>query len=474
MLAAAFVILSTRGYSDGDDAFFYEHAHSMGFLEYLGWRYQTWVGRMAGEALVYLTFRLGLWFWRAVNAGMLVLLPLGVIYLAHRAARVPEGTLRAWKSHRGVCGSVRIEQLGLGIAAAAVAMYFMMDAQTIGYAAVWVNGSIFYTWTFTCGIWALSVFADFVFREKPPAAFGSKIHFSMEGCAAGKFLYSIPCAVIAVLSIEQMAAVLLVFEVLGVLYGIGKWRRVHPLLLAQLAVTGIAFAVLMASPGNAVRVASEMINWMPQYETMSFGQHVFITAHWLLSSFANENKLFLSAIWIAGILLLLQKKNKSITDWGMMTAAGIFTLTALLPYAGITDFCDLGMQYIDIEHCVYELITIDRFSPMKLFVLLWWAAALLYTFVFLWRACGCQLTLLLAYLAGIASEAILFFSPTMYASGGRVYYLTDILYMFIVLSLALGLREKRQQRLVYGVCMGFGLLNFVQQLPVFVGMMQSR
>ena len=33
---------------------------------------------------------------------------------------------------------------------------------------------------------------------------------------------------------------------------------------------------------------------------------------------------------------------------------------------------------------------------------------------------------MLAYLAGIASEAIMYCSPTMYASGARVYYLTDL------------------------------------------------
>lgn len=63
LMGAVFGILCFCGYSDGDDVYFYQYTHSMGFFEYLGWRYQTWVGRMTAEALVYLTFRLGLWFW---------------------------------------------------------------------------------------------------------------------------------------------------------------------------------------------------------------------------------------------------------------------------------------------------------------------------------------------------------------------------------------------------------------------------
>lgn len=471
MFAAAFIILSTRGYSDGDDAFFYQYTNSMGFWEYLKWRYETWVGRMAGEALVYLTFHLGLLFWRVVNAAMLVLLPIGILYLAHRAARTPEGTLRGWKKRVSASAKGNANEPGSGIAAAAVTMYFMMNADTLGYAAVWVNGSIFYTWTFTCGIWALTTFADFVFRKDPPAAGECKLRFSMEGCEKKKFLYAIPCAVIATMSIEQMAAVLLVFELLGIIFGICKWRRIHPLLLLQLSVTVIAFCVLLAAPGNSVRLAEEAINWMPQYETMPLGQHLFITIQWLLSSFANENKLFLCIIWVAGSLLLLQKKEKKGMDWGMIITAVIFMAAALLPYVGITCLSDMGIQQIDIEHCLYEVPTADMLSGMQMSAMGWWLLALVYTFVFLWRVSGCQITLLLAYLAGIASEAILFRSPTMYASGARVYYLTDILYMFVVLALTLGLRDTRRQKGVYAVCVLFGVMNFVYQIPEFLSML---
>lgn len=472
MFVVALAILGFSGYSDGDDTYFYQHTNSMGFFEYLAWRYETWVGRMGGEAMVYVAFNLGLSFWRPVNAMMLTLLPIGVIYLAVRAARIPEGTLWGWKYRQSVCSGMNYDELGLGIAIAAVAGYFMMSAETLGYAAVWVNGSIFYTWTFACGIWALTTFADFVFSENPATnAVGGRLHFSMEGCKAQKFIYAIPFAVIASMSIEQMGAVLLVFEVLGLVYGICKWKRVHPLLLVQTIVTLVAFVILFLAPGNDVRVASEIATWMPQYETMSFGQHLFITVHWLLSSFANENKLFLCVIWIAGILLILQKKEKRGLDWCMAGLAGIFAVVALLPYIGITNFSNMGMQYVNIQQCITEVPTIDKFSGTQIFAMLWWTMALVFTFVFLWRVSGCQITLLLAYLAGIASEAIMFFSPTLYASGARVYYLTDILYLFILLCLILGLRDKKWKNVMYACCVAFGVINFIAQIPTFVTML---
>ena len=60
MFMGVFLLLTQVGYSDGDDAFFYQYTHEMGFLEYLSWRYTTWVGRMSGEAMVYAAFTLGI------------------------------------------------------------------------------------------------------------------------------------------------------------------------------------------------------------------------------------------------------------------------------------------------------------------------------------------------------------------------------------------------------------------------------
>lgn len=467
MFVGAMLVLSQSGYSDGDDAYFYQYTHSMGFFEYLSWRYETWVGRMAAEALVYITFNLGLDFWRLINALMLVLLPIGILRLAAKAARVPEGSLAGWREHTPVCNSQHYYEMGIGAAIAAVAGYFLMNINTLGYAAVWVNGSIFYTWSFTAGIWALMPFADFVFAEEKPVCDG-KPRMTMEGCDWRKFLYTIPCAVIASMAIEQMGAVLLVFEILALIYGIAKWRRVHPLLLAQTMVTMIAFVVLFAAPGNDIRVATEIVTWMPEYETMSLGQHVFITVHWMLSSFANENKLFFCGIWIVGILLLFQKKERRVADWVCIVLAVVFSIAALLPFADITVFSDMGMQYMNGTQRVDHVPVVENLTGLVAFAMCWWAVALIYTFILIWRASGCQIALLLAYLAGIASEAIMFCSPTMYASGARVYYLTDLLYLLIILAMIFGVKERRKQYLMYGLIVVMGILNLWEQMWVLV------
>lgn len=451
MFVGALFILSRIGYSDGDDVFFYQQSRSRGFFEYLGWRYETWVGRMAGEAMVYVAFRHNLWLWRIVNALMLVLLPMGILKLAEKAAKLPEGGLTRW--YERIPAALETGRFELSTVVMAVAGYFLMAATTLGYAAVWMNGSIFYTWSFTCGIWALLPVADLVFET-------------------GKFrraqlIYSIPCAVIASMSIEQMGAVLLAFEVLGVLFLLWKERKIQWEMLIQTAVTIIAFTMLFLAPGNELRVASEVSNWMPQYHDLTLGEHLFITVQWLLSSFANENKLFLCALWILGILLLLQRKDKKKQDILWMASAAVFTAAALLPFAGVTVLSDVGMDIGDIMLTVEKVPAAADLTGQNIAALLWWTAALVFTFCYLWKVSGFQVTLLLTYLAGIASEAILYCSPTMYASGARVYYLTDLLYLFMILTLSLELRDKRWRN---GYCIGMvcvGLFHFVFQFRTF-------
>ena len=96
--------------------------------------------------------------------------------------------------------------------------------------------------------------------------------------------------------------------------------------------------------------------------------------------------------------------------------------------------------------------------------MIWWAAALLFTLPFLWRVSKKHITLMLAYLAGIASEAIMYCSPTMYASGARVYYLTDLLYLFIILTLAFSLKKKRWRNGFYVGLLVAGVWNLVWQV----------
>ncbi len=473
---AFFLVLRGVELSDGDDTYFYYYARSMGFFEYLSWRYQTWVGRMAGETLVYLVFRSNIWLWRFLNACMMVLLPAGVLRLGCKASgyRDYSAFLAGKDGWISPLSDIRYPLFML-------VGYLLMNVMTVGYAAIWMNGSIFYTWTFTAGIWAMMPLADAV--------------FGTGGFSAWQLLYALPCSVVAAMSIEQMGAVLLAFEVLAfvalVLSGkAGTEKKAVSCILVQFAVTAICFALLFHAPGNAVRVETEIATWMPGYREMTFGEHVFLVAQWLLSSFAKENRMLFVLIWTAGIVLLGNKEELSVQNLlrkkcsGMarqaegrqkgyqnriwQLAAGIFAVVALFPYVGIHTFEEMGNGTIIAEECLLQIPTWQDMTAQNRLAFFWWIAAVLFTVAFLWKVTGQSLFLLFVYAGGIASEAIMFFSPTIYASGARVFYLTDWMFLFLILWMVMRFDSRKRQNLFIAAAAVAGVCNFLSQYGVML------
>lgn len=443
-----FLILSNVQMSDGDDTYFYHYSTTMGFFEYLSWRYQTWVGRMAAEALVYLTFNLGLGFWRVADAVMLVLLPAGILRLGCKVA-----------GYAGYAGNLKNPQQKSWLQKTwseirypilLASGYLLMSVMTLGYSAIWVNGSIFYTWTFTAGVWAMMPLADAVFDT---GAFSGR-----------QFLYTIPCSIIAAMSIEQMGAVLIAFEVLSIFSILMQKKKVPVMIWIQLVVTFVAFALLFMAPGNEIRVASEITTWMPGYPDLSLGAHLFMTIQWLLSSFANESKAFFVAIWVATILLLGKKENGKCYQ----ILAAVFSVVALLPYAGVHFFSEMGIGYIDIEQCLIDLPTWQKMTTQNKIAFFWWIAAVLFTLILLWKVTGHSIFISMVFLGGIASEAVLHFSPTIYSSGARVYYLTDLMYLFIILWLVMRMEGERKKNFFIAGTVALGVINFLSQYSVML------
>lgn len=103
----------------------------------------------------------------------------------------------------------------------------------------------------------------------------------------------------------------------------------------QTAITFVAFVILFMAPGNEMRVASEITTWMPGYKELSVGKHLFMTIQWMLSSFANEERHFYCNLGSSVPFTDEVKKAKV-----YQILAVVFSVVALLPYAGISFFGD--------------------------------------------------------------------------------------------------------------------------------------
>lgn len=453
LYVVSLVVLSFIGYSDGDDAFFLEYCGNMGFLEYLRWRYETWTGRIASEAMMYIFFNLDLWVWRIVNAGMLVAFPVVAVALKKRVVSADE---EATENGRVLVSLIM-----------AMLFYLFLDIKAFGYSTIWITGSMNYLWPMVCGIVALCVVAEVTFDVRKE-----------NGIVAWKFVLAVVCALIATMSSEQMGAVLLAFEMLCIAQKIRKKQSVGGGIVVLTVATMGAFAVSSLSPGNDLRIVAAIEYNMPQFESLTIGERGFLLIQWLVSSFANESAVFLIAIWLIGILLLWERMRENKADrkeftsmkW-FMISGGIFLIVAILGKCGVTILNDIGINLAGLTGLVEQVPQAANMTAVQWGALVWWILALIFTFFFLWKVSNGSCLILLIYLGAVASEAIMIFSPTIYSSGERVFFLAGLMLWFIAMVLYETL-PKGKMRVIYVsalVCIGLG--NLALQLPELMTML---
>ena len=447
------IVLSFIGYSDGDDTFFLEYCGSMGLGEYLKWRYETWTGRMISEALMHIFFNANLWIWRVVNAGMLVALPTALAALKQKVLFYDSKIYEREKYGMWLIGLLM-----------ALLTYALLDIKAFGYSAIWITGSMNYLWPMVCGVVTLGIVAE--------------VAFGTGEVSTWKYVIAWLCAVIAAMSSEQMGAVLLAFEIICIAEKVWKKKKVPMKIVILAVVTLGAFLVSGLAPGNALRIVSAIEHNMPQFEQLTFGERFFLLAQWLISSFANENAVFLIAIWLVGIILLVFRiKDGNLTHKETLRAkcyaiaGALFLCVAVAGKCGATRLNDIGINLAEMTGLIEQVPQVTEMSMLQWRALVWWLFAMLFTLFFLWEVSREKLLVTLTYMGAVASEVILIFSPTIYSSGERVFFLAGLMLMFIVMMLYEAL-PKGKVRVYYVSSLAvLGIGNLVLQAGELFTMM---
>ena len=447
VFAVCLLMLSLIHYSDGDDTFFLQYCGSMGIFEYLKWRYETWTGRMISEGMMHIFFNRDLWFWRIVNAGMLTALPLALVLVKNK-----------------ISGKKQV--FGVWVA---LLFYLLIDINTFGYSCVWITGSMNYLWPSVCGVLALATVAEEAFSPIKERSKGSGLYF-----------LSIPCTLMAAMSSEQMGAVILAFCFICIGRKFWNRQKASVWIFLQTASAAVAFAVSSLAPGNALRVEESVEVYLPQFYTLSFVEKLFMLIQWFVSSFANENAMLLTAIWIAGIFLLSARRKKEILSRKekvrnsiFLSGCCVFGMIALAGKAGVNAVCDMGIHLAEMKGKLEAVPTAAGMSGMQWMALIWWSTALIFTFFLLWELTNGRLVVLLTYLGAAACEGIMILSPTIYSSGERVFFVTGILLTGILLLLLELLQKENKDVWFAGCTTLLGLWNFLIQIPELTSLLSG-
>ncbi len=429
-----FILCCLITYSDGDDAFFLQTVQNHpGFLDFVSYLTGTMNGRITTTASLWLVFSTPIWVWRILNACMM---SVYAIFLAKYA--------------QIICGHDSDKPMGRFVICAGFAI---MGVAVFGYSCLWVTGSVNYLWP--CVTMLISLY-PFV-----------KLEFTGEKSSFGMWLLSAVMGIYTCLAQEQFAAVLLAFCAILILCRYSKEKRIEATQIICFCLFCIAFLLLLLSPANAARAAKEVDRWLPDYAQLHFEGKVFITLQWVAHSISHGLKWVFTLLWAAMAMLFIQKKK-----WIWAVLGCVFSVISVLS-VGIDAVTDVGLNNIDMSKKILHAPQFVDLTVLQIFFMIFWLIAAVVTAIMIFSAFHSKKQKyagILLYLAAMASMLVMFFSPTIYASGERSLFCSAVLLVLLCACL-LGKQDTfRKTALKFGLICGVAMFQLADNFAYLIKM----
>lgn len=291
-------------------------------------------------------------------------------------------------------------------------------------AVIWVTGAFNYLWPCVALVIALIPFIQ-IYRNKEI----KKWHY---------ILYIL--ASIFACNIEQTGAILVTFAtILLILTKLGK-IKIPKLMIVNYILCILVFFLSLNATGNRVRYEAELLGWYPDFEMNSILDKIIIGTSLLLNNLVNFNII----IVIISVLLLINAiKNKN--------KQSIFLSIIPIIYFILRFICE-KFSFTNISNLLYSFkqYNIETvYNPLNfivigigLFILLLIALLIFNSF----KDTKKSIIYTLIYLAGICATLALSFSPTVFASGYRIFFVNDIMNLIVASALISEINNNIQNK----------------------------
>lgn len=391
----------------GDDVHYLRYVNTDGYLNTLILRYQTWSSRLVIEFFLML-FSKNFLLWRLLNS----IVMFGTVIL--------------------MCKYIfkKIEAKSLLLV---FAIYCFIPLHIMGETG-WIATSINYHWPVFFAMIAFYPFYQLLINEK----INSYVYF-----------LAIPLLIFG----ANQEQINLCFFVLTSIISIFLWnQKKYEFKLSLLSV--ISFTELMfflTAPGNESRSSKEIINWFPEYKDFGLANKIDLG----LSSFGKPfffdfNILFF--LFFALLFFLIYKKNE---NYYLRLISSIPLILNLIIYFGNTQqqgFLNVAENSSTMIWNSDKLdILFSRYGTGVSFThpKTWLATLVIISLVLcvitslylIFKNKKMALFVILLFLMGMFSRFIMGFTPTVWASGIRTYYL---LYMVMAILVLILLKELKK------------------------------
>lgn len=365
----------------GDDVNFAAQLRNTPTLEWLVQRYQTWSGRLFSDATAAVILQTDDGVWYVANTAMLLLLLYSITKLAF--------------------GSITVDGLWFSFA-----VFCLIDPGILTDSVYWTVGSVNYLWPA-----ALGMYSALLLRN---------IYTNISNPAYHNAIY-IVCGFCASLGVEQVSGCLFVLGIIVTLSVLLNRHTINWWGIAYTIVIGIGVGIVLLCPGSRVRQVEDAQRWYPEFLTMSFLDKIRNGVIWQFQYVAQYTSVILVAA--SFILLVSSHQRNGIAKYlGLISAscASIYLLSATLP-----SMSDL--------HSLLAFQNNDVFFVLKYMPYVFWSLLIGSLFVGMSLLSDAPFIVFFLLLGSQASAALMYFSPTIYASGPRSMFIPVLLILTVLL-----------------------------------------
>lgn len=251
-------------------------------------------------------------------------------------------------------------------------------------------------------------------------------------------LFLIP-ALLTIVGQEQVSLCFLAFALIVLIYQVRRKKTVPKLLWVIFFISLVVQILAVTAPGTAVRYVSEINRWFPEFSQLNLTTRLSISFYYLFNTIINQWYLVLLLLWM--ILATLLRKNKP-DIFGKVFSSILYFYSLMMSLK----FFKIPNQHITDNITVFfeKVFTFHFINPSTLQSLLYfipyvvWGIGILLipiSIFLIFKKSKQSLFFICIFLAAIASISVMVFSPTLFVSGGRTSFVSNILLIILIVFL---------------------------------------
>lgn len=379
--------LSFFGLQKGtDDEWFQRISHQQNYFEYISNRYMTWSARIFPDSVMYFIFSLPMIIYWSVTSLAMILTSYSIVRITKRDVKTFDIFV--------VC-----------------TLLGFMNFEMFFHSFLWITGAVNYLWPLALGLFSMIPYADYVFR-------GTK------WTKKSWIFLSILATLLFSMSNEQYLIVGFCAALTGHLMLFFKKEKQTLFLLVKTSLMFLGFLLMYFAPGNALRLQRETEKWYPDFNELSIFSHIKVGLNFMVTGIYN-NIFSLFLLVVLSSILLLKLDRSSFVIISLVIAC----LSCMYLFPGFSS--GLGQIY---NYSAKQIFSIGAFTTVvkNFFVafLLFIVAA-----ISVYKSASYKRFSLLCMIAALLSIIMLWFSPTLFASGSRVFVCAGVLLLIVAFDL---------------------------------------